>query len=185
MIKFIAFDLVGVLVSEKDIDLTPEEDKLERLFGPNKNDSDYLFEGRKIISKDAVLIAMTEKIIEKLYKVKDSNLFSKLIVKYPNLKFIIATNHVSYIRNYIGENLDIDYISDIIISAEINKIKPNLDFYLEVIDRTNVLAEEILFVDDNQKNIDGALTLGMKGLKINSEDDVYDKIISYLNDLNL
>ena len=31
MIKIIAFDLVGVLVKEKDIDLTEKEDKLEKL----------------------------------------------------------------------------------------------------------------------------------------------------------
>ena len=30
MIKVIAFDFVGVLVTEKDIELTHEEDKLER-----------------------------------------------------------------------------------------------------------------------------------------------------------
>ena len=41
MIKVIAFDLVGVLVNEKDIELTLEEDKLERMFGSNRNDSDY------------------------------------------------------------------------------------------------------------------------------------------------
>ena len=33
MIKDIAFDLIGILVTEKDIDLTEEEDKLERMFG--------------------------------------------------------------------------------------------------------------------------------------------------------
>lgn len=42
MIKLIAFDLVGVLVREKDIELSTIEDKLERLFGPNLNDEEYL-----------------------------------------------------------------------------------------------------------------------------------------------
>ena len=37
MIKVIAFDLVGVLVKEKNIELSEEESKLERLFGPNLN----------------------------------------------------------------------------------------------------------------------------------------------------
>ena len=38
MIKVIAFDLVGVLVNERDIVLSDEEEKLERLFGPNLSD---------------------------------------------------------------------------------------------------------------------------------------------------
>ena len=47
MIKGIAFDFVGVLVTERDIDLTEKEDKLERMFGSNINDSDYLMEAKK------------------------------------------------------------------------------------------------------------------------------------------
>ena len=49
MIKVIAFDFVGVLAFEKDIKLTDEEEKLERMFGPNLNDADYLNNARKIV----------------------------------------------------------------------------------------------------------------------------------------
>ena len=51
MIKVIAFDLVGVLVSEKDIELSEVEEKLERMFGPNLNDEDYLKQAKKIICR--------------------------------------------------------------------------------------------------------------------------------------
>ena len=47
MIKVVAFDLVGVLVNEKDIELSEIEEKLERMFGPNINDADYLIESKK------------------------------------------------------------------------------------------------------------------------------------------
>ena len=66
MIKIIAFDFVGVLVHEKDIDLTDEENKLERMFGPNLCDADYLKEARKIITKDSTIIDITEYLINKL-----------------------------------------------------------------------------------------------------------------------
>ena len=75
MIKVIAFDLVGVLVTEGEINLTEEEDRLERMFGNNINDSDYLTEARKIIEKDSILMRKTEELIDKLYKVKDELLF--------------------------------------------------------------------------------------------------------------
>lgn len=42
MIKVIALDLVGVLVRKKDIKLTEIESKLERNFGTNINDLDFL-----------------------------------------------------------------------------------------------------------------------------------------------
>ena len=42
MIKVIAFDLKGVLIGEKNIELSSDEDRLERLFGPNISDSEYI-----------------------------------------------------------------------------------------------------------------------------------------------
>lgn len=89
MIKVIAFDLVGVLVNEKDIELTPEEDKLERMFGSNINDADYLITARKIINKDSIVMKTTEKLINKIYKVKDCNLLKKIKDKNPSLKILL------------------------------------------------------------------------------------------------
>lgn len=37
MIKVIAFDFIGVLVNEKDIELSIVEDEIEREFGDNSN----------------------------------------------------------------------------------------------------------------------------------------------------
>ena len=53
MIKVIAFDLVGVLVGEKSNVLNEIEDKLERLFGPNINDEDYITKAKEIIIDSA------------------------------------------------------------------------------------------------------------------------------------
>ena len=49
MIKIIAFDLIGVLVGEKDIELTSDEEKLEKLFGPNISDKEYLDKAKEKI----------------------------------------------------------------------------------------------------------------------------------------
>ena len=65
MIKIIAFDLVGVLVREKNIELSESEDKLERLFGPNLSDSDYIESASNIIDKD-VVVDTAKSIIDKL-----------------------------------------------------------------------------------------------------------------------
>lgn len=181
MIKVIAFDLVGVLVTERDIDLTPEEDKLERMFGSNIDDSDYLMEARKIIDKDSILMRATEELIDKLYKVKDDNLFKKIKEKYNNVKIIIATNHVSFVRNFIGENLGVDYLDDVLISAEIHKVKPNSDFYNHILDKFDLKPEELLFIDDNIDNIDGAKRLGINTIKVNKGTNLYSEIIKFLN----
>lgn len=180
MIKVIAFDFVGVLVNEKDIELTLEEDKLERMFGSNRNDSDYLMDARKIIQKDSVLIRTTEELIEKIYRVRDRDIFKKIKEKDPNLKIIIATNHVSYVRNFIGESFGIDYLDDVLISAEIHKVKPDSDFYEHIINKYHIEPNELLFLDDNAENIDGANRLGINTIKVNRDTDLFEEICKWL-----
>ena len=177
MVKVIAYDFVGVLVTEKDVDLSTEEDKLERMFGDNLNDSDYLMAARKIIAKDAFILPTTENLIDKLYQVKDRNLFKKVKEKYPNIKQIIATNHVSFIRNFINEYLDIEYLDYVIISAEIHKIKPNKDFYNLILDKYHIKPEELLFIDDNKNNIEGANELGIQTILVNKSTSLINEIL--------
>ena len=178
IVKVIALDLVGVLIGEKNIELSNIEEKLERLFGPNLSDSEYLKQAKQISNlTDEEIIDITKNIINKLYIIKDDKLIDKLREKYPNMKIVIATNHVSYIREYLIKNFNLD---DIIISAEINKIKPNVDFYNELSNITKIKTEEILFVDDNIDNVDGALLSGMKAIKIDRYDSVYEKILNQL-----
>lgn len=182
MIKVIAFDLVGVLVREKDIEMSLEEEKLERMFGPNKNDADYLNEARKIIKKDSIIMRTTKDLIERLYEVKDEELFKKIKEKYPNVKIIIATNHVSFARNYIGDAFGVDYLDDVIISAEIHEIKPDKEFYQYILKKYNLLPSELLFLDDNIKNIQSADDLGINVIKVDKNTNILNNIIEKINE---
>lgn len=180
MIKVIAFDLVGVLVSEKDIELSEVEEKLERMFGPNLNDEDYLIEARKIIEKDLEVINTTKVLINKLYKVKDKKIFKKIKEINENVKIIIATNHLSFVKDFIKESFNIDYLDDIIISAEIHKIKPNLDFYQYILNKYGIESKELLFLDDNINNINGAQTLGINTIKVEKDTNLIDEISKFI-----
>lgn len=172
MIKVIAFDLVGVLVGEKSNVLNEIEDKLERLFGPNINDEDYITKAKEIII-DSNIELFTKNIINKLYRIREENLLDKLRNKYLDIKIIIATNHLSYVRDFINENLDVD---DVIISAEINKIKPNSDFYLFILNKYNLKPNELLFLDDNIENVEGAKQLGINVIKVEKEMNLLNEI---------
>ena len=173
MIKVIAFDMVGVLVNEKDIELSLVEDKLERLFGDNLSDSDYLKDAEKITDK---AIEITEEIMNKLYEVRDKDIFKKIKEKYPNIKVIIATNHVSIIKDYIKKVFNTKYIDDILVSAEMHKIKPNSDFYQYILDKYSINSNELLFLDDNIKNIEGAEKLEIPTIKVNKDTNLLKKI---------
>lgn len=180
MIKVIAFDLVGVLVSEKDIELSEVEEKLERMFGPNLNDEDYLKQAKKIVEKDLEVINTTKVLINKLYKVKDKKIFKKINEINENVKIIIATNHLSFVKDFIKESFNIDYLDDIIISAEIHKIKPNLDFYQYILNKYSIESKELLFLDDNINNINGAQALEINTIKIEKDTNLIDEISKFI-----
>ena len=107
MIKVIAFDLVGVLVNERDIVLSNEEEKLERLFGPNLSDEDYLKKAKEIVCNEKNIVNITKVLINKLYKVNDKDLFKKIKEINSKVKVVIATNHVSFVKEFIN-SLDIN-----------------------------------------------------------------------------
>ncbi len=173
MIKVIAIDFVGVLVKEKHIQLEETEEKLERKFGDNINDTDYLEEAKKLTNEN--IIDITHNIFDKLYNPIDKEIFSKLKESIKNVSFLIATNHVSYIKDYIKKTFN--NVDDIIISAEIGKIKPNRDFYEYILNKYHIKPEELLFLDDNINNIEGASILGINTIKVNKDTNIYKEIL--------
>lgn len=183
MLKVIAFDFVGVLVNEKDIDLGEQEDKLERKFGSNLNDEDYLtFAEQTLKINNKKAIDITKNIINKLYKVRDADIFTKLKNKYNNIKIIIATNHLSYVEEFINKYFDTTYLDDVIISANINKIKPNANFYNFILENFNIKSKELLFLDDNVENIDGANKLNIRTIKVEKNMNLYEEVCKFISE---
>ena len=172
MIKLIVFDLVGVLVKESDIELNEIEDKLERLFGPNLNDEDYL-EKTKFITTENI-IEITKRIINNLYEERCPNLISDLKKELKDIKIVIATNHVSYVRKYIEKTFP--SVDDIIISAEINRIKPNIDFYEYILGKYKINSKEMLFLDDNKENIESAKMIGINTILVQKDTNILTEI---------
>ena len=68
-----------------------------------------------------------------------------------------------------------------IISAEIGKIKPDRDFYEYILNKYHIKPEELLFLDDNINNINGASILGINTIKVNKDTNIYKEIINLIN----
>lgn len=66
------------------------------------------------------------------------------------------------------------------LSYETGLWKPDYKIYQKVIDETGFKPAEILFLDDNQDNLDAARDLGINTIKINPPEsftDILDKIL--------
>ena len=56
------------------------------------------------------------------------------------------------------------------LSYELKCIKPSKDIYLKVIEKLKCNAEEIIFLDDNEKNVNVAISLGINAYKVTGEN---------------
>ena len=180
MIKIIAFDLIGVLVGEKHIELKPDEEKLERLFGPNKSDEEFIQIGLKTIGQNKPILKIAKNTIFKLYRVRQKKVLEELKKINPQIKIIIATNHISLVKEFIENVFDKNMLDDIIISADIGIVKPNLGFYKYILKKHKIKPEELLFLDDNKDNVESASKLGINTIKVDREMDLLEEITKFL-----
>lgn len=178
MIKVIAFDLIGVLARENDYILNEIEAKIERLFGPNKSDEEFIFSVKENILAETSneIIKITKHIINSIYDSKVSlEDLKELKNKYNGVKFVVATNHVSFVQEFIFNTFG-TFFDKIYISAKMHQIKPNKKFYLNIAKDLNVLPNEILFLDDSIKNIQGAKDSGMQIIHVTKGTNILKEI---------
>ncbi len=68
-----------------------------------------------------------------------------------------------------------------IISYEVRRIKPNNDIFEALCGKYSIKAQESVFIDDSQKNVDAAKALGFNGIVFDEKINVDKK----LNDLGV
>lgn len=80
--------------------------------------------------------------------------------------FLLSNNNalsmLLHIPNFESAGLPLDKsFKKMFLSHEMKLLKPDPEIYLQAIAGSGHKAEECLFIDDSQKNIDGALAVGM------------------------
>ena len=172
MIKVIAFDLVGVLVKEKDVNLTKEQARLESLFDAYDEPVDE--EARLLRIED--IKKATLDIFNKLYEIKNPRLFEELKAKY-DVRIVIASNHVSYIVDYLKDNFKPD---NIYLSSMIGLAKPNKEYFLYILDKENIKPDELLFLDDRENNIINSSELGINTIRVYPDTNILEEIKKHM-----
>ena len=164
MIKVIALDLVGVLVKENDFVLDKTNEKLERLFGKNRSDFEFSSKATEIVPSLDInsLKERCKYICSSIYSLKITlGELSKFKEQHKDIKLVVATNHISCVKEFILKAFGQDLFDEIFISAELNTVKPEAEFYTKMMDKLGVTADEICLVDDTLENIAGANNVGI------------------------
>ncbi len=84
--------------------------------------------------------------------------------KEKGYQFYLLFNCSLQFYQYYQSKPIFQHFKELYTSAKYQKIKPNLDIYQDFLNRYHLEANECLFVDDLQENIDAAIKVGMKGI---------------------
>lgn len=101
----------------------------------------------------------------------------KQLKKDFNLYLLSNTNsiHITEFENKIGSKQYKEFyqlFDKVYYSHKIGHRKPNAEAFQLIIEENNLIAEEILFIDDSTQHIEGAKKLGIKTYHLLDDEDV-------------
>ena len=71
------------------------------------------------------------------------------------------------------------------LSFEMKALKPSASFYKTVLDQINLPSEDLLFIDDSQRNVDGAIAAGLPAVYYAPSTDLAALLADVLGDPSL
>lgn len=109
-----------------------------------------------------------QSIWEKFYEIAPVNTDVINLIKNlkKNYKVFLFSNFIAEVLRKLLVKHGIENLFDeIIISSEYKMQKPNHDFFQILVDKADVKKDEILFIDDREKNIEEAKLYGIKAFQ--------------------
>lgn len=110
--------------------------------------------------------------------VPQRNLDTLLRLRAEGYRVLLLSNTNSFMMSWVmSEEFDghghslAYYMDECYMSYKLGVMKPSLDFFRRVLEAEQIKAEETLFVDDGQRNVEAAAKLGMHTFcPVNGED---------------
>jgi len=171
-IDAILFDMMGVLLFPKK-DYMPNNliDEIDTLVGRVTDDNTFKQETLKKfrLSEDEFSNILT-KIVNKYESFQD--LWSILPELRKYYKLAIINNGTALTLSQFDKKLNFDKYFDLFISsAREGMKKPDGEIFLTTAKSLGVTPERCLFMDDSEKNIEGAKRIGMQTILWPNKDD--------------
>jgi len=180
--KVILFDFFGVLstpVYKKVIDTyIPEEERAEWMQKLDILDAGELSEedlSQQLAERSRVSVDEIRKAVDAA-PVRNGELFQYIENELKG-KYVVGL--LTNIPRSLFERIAADkayLFNPLLISSDLKLIKPSKEIFQEAIRRCGVPAEDILFIDDGEKNIEAAKAAGLSGF-------VYRDFSSFLEEI--
>ena len=91
----------------------------------------------------------------------------------------IATKRAGQMFREGGFTMEDDF-KKCYISYQMKMLKPSAEFYKAVIEDVALPAEEMLFIDDSQKNVDAAIAAGLPAIYYEPSSDLAELLAKYV-----
>jgi putative hydrolase of the HAD superfamily len=115
-----------------------------------------------------------------VFTLKESVANTISLFKENKLKMAFLSNTEKSAIPILTEKGWVNWFDTLVVSCELNQLKPNDDIYKTLIDRSRVSPDEILFIDDKEENIVGAKRNGIAAYQF-IDDKGYLELIEKLN----
>lgn len=76
----------------------------------------------------------------------------------------LLSDQMKFRADFIKNNYDLSCFTQVFFSCDIWYIKPNKNSFLHVINKTNIVASDTIFIDDSEKNIKVAESVDITGI---------------------
>ena len=127
---------------------------------------------------------LVKNIVETWYKHKTENLKMRdifLMLKNKGYKLYLCSNAAKSFYLYEDEIDTFKYIDGKVISADIKLLKPSKEYFMHVLEKFNLKAEECFFIDDTIANVKGAYKLGIDGYWFNGNVELFYEFLKGVN----
>lgn len=98
-------------------------------------------------------------------------------VKEKGYKIFILSNASEDFYTYFTKHFDLDFFDGYVVSADIHIIKPDERIYRHLLEKYGLKAEECLFIDDREDNVQGAEKVGIKGFVFRNNYDEVGRLL--------
>lgn len=184
MISALVFDCFGVLAEDgwspfKRKYITPRPDVARAVAELGRQVDIGARSYNDMISETARLVGVDEQQVRKAveHQVPNEELFAYIERDLKPLYKIGMLSNASYnVLEHLFTPGQVALFDATALSFEVGLTKPQLDMYHVIAQRLGVQAEECVFVDDQQRHLEGAERAGMQGVLYTSVTDLKQAI---------
>lgn len=97
-------------------------------------------------------------------------------LKLKGFKVGLVSNIISPVRDLIKEAGYYNIFDETVLSCEVGLIKPNKEIYQLALERMNVVAQESIFIDDKQLNLDTASDMGLNTILAKTPEQIINEV---------